>query len=58
MYFAHAGHMSIGVHQVWLGLKSQFKPWFFDGSIVYWGGLYDTEAEAFAQAEIMKQTLR
>ena len=34
-----------------------FKPWFFDGSIVFWGGLYDTESEALEQAEMMKRAL-
>ena len=57
MYAATAGFMSTGVHQVKMGLTSLFKPWFFNGAVVYWGGLYDTESEAQAAAEIMKANL-
>ena len=57
MYSPLAGVESTGVHQVRLGITAMFKPWFFDGSIVFWGGLYDTESEALEQAEMMKQAL-
>jgi len=58
MYLPQAGRHSTGVHQVKLGLESRFKPWYFNGLVVFWGGLYSTMSEALEQAEIMKQDLQ
>ena len=57
MYSSQVCVQSTGIHQVKLGFRAMFKPWFFDGSIVFWGGLYDTESEALEQAEMMKRAL-
>ena len=54
MYQPHKGQMTTGVHLVTLGLNQLYKPWFFDGSIVYWGAFCDTESAALKQAEILR----
>lgn len=47
--------MSTGAHLVLIGASTWFKPWFFDGWVVYWGNLCDTESAALEQAEILKR---
>jgi len=48
--------MSCGCQLVFIGAVSLFKPWFFDGGVVYWGQLQDTESAALEQAEILRAT--
>ena len=45
---------SVGVHLVTLGIMSLFKPWFFDGSVVYWGEPCQTHSAALEAAEILR----
>ena len=56
MYRPHAGDMTTGIHIVAFGLTHLYKPWFFDGAIVYWGICCQTESAALEQAEILKKT--
>ena len=37
-----------------LGMMSLFKPWFFDGSVVYWGEPCLTHSAALEAAEILR----
>jgi len=37
MYLPSAGVGSFGAHPVIWGVDTYFKPWFFDGKVVYWG---------------------
>ncbi len=45
---------SVGVHLVTFGIMPLFKPWFFDGSIVYWGDPCPTHSAALEAAEILR----
>jgi len=45
---------SVGVHLVTFGIMPLFKPWFFDGSIVYWGDPCQTHSAALEAAEILR----
>ena len=45
---------SVGVHLMTLGIMPFFKPWFFDGSIVYWGDPCPTHSAALEAAEILR----
>jgi hypothetical protein len=56
MYKASTSDMTIGVHLVTFGAGHFYKPWFFDGSAVYWGLWCDTESAAFEQAEILRDS--
>ena len=49
---------SIGVHLVTWGVTPMFKPWFVNGSIVYWGDLHSTESAALEAAEILRSKYR
>ena len=49
---------SIGVHLVTFGIEPFFKPWFFNGSVVYWGELCQTYSAALEAAEILRLTYR
>ena len=53
-YQPHRGAMSCGAQIVVVGAICLFKPWFFDGGIVYWGSVQDTESAAIAEAEILR----
>ncbi len=58
MYSPQAERESIGTQHLKSGLDARFRPWYFDGSTVFWGELCSTEAKALEQAETMKQALR
>ena len=45
---------SVGVHLMTLGIMTLFKPWFFDGSVVYWGEPCQTHSAALEAAEILR----
>ena len=45
---------SVGVRLVTLGIRPLFKPWFFDGSVVYWGEPCNTHSAALEAAEILR----
>jgi hypothetical protein len=49
---------SIGVQRVLWGVDTYYRPWFFTGSIVFWGGFYATESEAIEQAEIIRSNYK
>ena len=49
---------SVGVHLVTLGIMPLFKPWFFDGAVVYWGDPCQTHSAALEAAEILRATYR
>ena len=46
--------MTYGAQIVVVGAICLFKPWFFDGGVVYWGEIQDTESAAIAEAEILR----
>ena len=56
MYQPTAGTKSVGVHLVTLGFVPFFKPWFFDGAIVFWGAPCQTHSAALEAAEILRAT--
>ena len=58
MYHQNQVLGSTGVHLVTWGLTPMFKPWFFDGAIVYWGQLHATESAALEAAEILRTTFQ
>lgn len=43
-----------GIKLIAHGVESCFKPWYFDGKVVYWGSPEYTESEARASAEQLK----
>ena len=45
---------SVGVQLVTFGIMPLFKPWFFDGSVVYWGEPCHTYSAALEAAEILR----
>ena len=45
---------SVGACLMTLGMMSLFKPWFFDGSVVYWGEPCLTHSAALEAAEILR----
>jgi len=47
----------IGAKLIAYGVASCFKPWYFDGKTVYWGNAEETQAEALASAQKMKDSL-
>jgi hypothetical protein len=53
MYLPSAGVKSFGVHPVFWGIDTYFKPWFFDGKIVYWGIPTSDRRDALRRAETM-----
>ena len=56
MYHQNQGRDTTGVHLVTLGITPLFRPWFFDGSTVYWGTPCQTYSAALEAAEILKVT--
>jgi len=46
-----------GIKLIAHGVDSCFKPWYFDGKVVYWGSPEHTESEARASAEQLKDFL-
>ncbi len=53
MYLPSAGVGSFGVHPVTWGVETYFKPWFFDGKVVYWGEPSSDGRDALQRAEAM-----
>jgi hypothetical protein len=43
-----------GVKLIAHGVDSYFKPWYFDGKVVYWGNPEQTESDARASAQELK----
>jgi hypothetical protein len=43
-----------GIKLIAHGVESYFKPWHFDGKVVYWGNLEQTESDARASAQELK----
>ena len=43
-----------GIKLIAHGVESYFKPWYFDGKVVYWGNLEQTESDAWASAQELK----
>ena len=37
-----------GIKLIAHGVESYFKPWYFDGKVVYWGNSEQTESDARA----------
>ena len=58
MYHQNQCLGSIGVHVVTWGVTPFFKPWFFDGAVVYWGRPHATESAALEEAEILRNICR
>ena len=54
MYQPNQSCQTTGVHLVTLGIVPLFKPWFFDGSVVYWGEPCQTHSAALEAAEILR----
>lgn len=46
----------VGAKLIAYGVASHFKPWYFDGKIVYWGNAEETKADALASAQRMKDS--
>ena len=46
-----------GIKPVAHGVESYFKPWYFDGKVVYWGNPEQTESDALAAAQELKAFL-
>ncbi len=46
-----------GIKLVAHGVGSYFKPWYFDGKVVYWGNPEQTESGARAAAQELKAFL-
>ncbi len=46
-----------GIKLIAHGVESYFKPWYFDGKVVYWGNLEQTESDALASAQELKAFL-
>jgi len=44
----------IGIKLIAHGVDSYFKPWYFDGKVVYWGNPEQTESDARASAQELK----
>lgn len=47
----------LGALLVSYGITSFFKPWYFDGKVVYWGNPEQTESDARASAQELKTFL-
>uniref|UniRef100_G8EY26 Uncharacterized protein n=1 Tax=Synechococcus phage S-CAM8 TaxID=754038 RepID=G8EY26_9CAUD len=43
-----------GIKLIAYGVESYFKPWYFDGKVVYWGNPEQTESGALAAAQELK----
>jgi len=48
----HSGNT--GAQLMTYGITALFKPWYFDGRIVYWGELETTRSDAQESAERIK----
>ena len=46
-----------GIKLIAHGVESYFKPWYFDGEVVYWGNPEHTESDALAAAQELKAFL-
>jgi len=46
-----------GIKLIAYGVESYFKPWYFDGKVVYWGNPEQTESGALAAAQELKAFL-
>jgi len=46
-----------GIKLIAHGVESYFKPWYFNGKVVYWGNAEQTESDARASAQQLKDFL-
>ena len=44
-----------GVQPVIHGYLSKYRPWYFDGKSVWWGGNYELKSEAEAAAKRLRE---
>lgn len=51
----HAGY--VGAHLITVGIHSYFRPWYFDGSVVYYGEFEYTQKAAVEAADRMKAAM-
>ena len=47
-----------GAQLMTYGIASYFKPWYFDGKVVYWGNPEHTHSAALDAADRMKASVR
>ena len=58
MYLPSAGVGSFGAYPVTWGVDTYFKPWFFDGKVVYWGDPTTERGDALRRAAAMADRKR
>tara|TARA_R100000008_G_scaffold56436_1_gene34730 strand:+ start:776 stop:967 length:192 start_codon:yes stop_codon:yes gene_type:complete len=46
-----------GVQTVIHGYLNKFRPWYFDGSTVWWRGEYELRSEAEEAARLLKEAI-
>lgn len=53
LYHPNTGVGSYGAHPLFYGIETYYRPWFFDGRIVYWGNTVAGREPALERAQAM-----